>query len=387
MNHRLRTITLAALLASCAATEDDVTRAAQPVEEAQMAEDDTFVDPAFTPRVLVPVPPDLDGDGIPNVVEAAGCTSAIDPDTDDDGIDDGVERGTVAGFNFPANGADPCHRDIFVQEDFEERLSLAGVLESAKMGATLVAELERFYDRLPIANPDGTRGIHLHVLPGNVLPAGVNCANTGVGWVFPQDHFHRASLCLNNGGGYYGFGAIAGQRFRIVAPPVNPNPADDLVELRQYNWYWLFLHELGHNLGLLHGGDVNTNRVPHYTSLMNYLYDESFDGSPHTLQNAGVHYSDGRFMPFVRDEQFMSESGSFPGVSVANLHFLTVSPSPHPVAPCGGVACVDWNRDGAFGGAPSVDVTLDGTTQHSLHDFSDLDHIATHMGDGLPGRP
>ncbi len=387
MNRRLPTITLAALLASCAATERDVTSAAQAVEEAQMAEDDTFVDPAFAPRALLPIPLDLDGDGLSNAAELAGCTSPNDPDTDDDGLSDGVEKSVVAGFDFPAHGADPCHRDIFVQEDFEERLSLAGVLESAQMGAALVAALEHFYDDLAVTNPDGTHGIHLHVLPGNVLPAGVNCANTGVGWVFPQDHFHRASLCLNNGGGYYGFGAITGQRFRIVAPPVNQNPADDLVELRQHHWYWLFLHELGHNLGLRHGGDVNTNRVPHYTSLMNYLYDESFDGSPHTLQGAGVHYSDGRFMPFTFNEQFMSESGSFPGVSVANLHFLTVSPSPHLVSPCGGVACVDWNRSNTFGGAHPVDVTLDGITQPSLHDFSDLDHIATHMGDGLPGHP
>jgi hypothetical protein len=33
-----------------------------------------------------------------------------------------------------------------------------------------------------------------------------------------------------------------------------------------------FLHELGHNLGLLHGGADNTNWKPNYLSTMNYLF-------------------------------------------------------------------------------------------------------------------
>ena len=41
-----------------------------------------------------------------------------------------------------------------------------------------------------------------------------------------------------------------------------------------------FMHELGHNLGLLHGGFQNRNHKPNYVSLMNYRY--SF-----TLQEAG----------------------------------------------------------------------------------------------------
>jgi hypothetical protein len=32
------------------------------------------------------------------------------------------------------------------------------------------------------------------------------------------------------------------------------------------------MHELGHNLGLHHGGDVDDNGKPNYVSVMNYLY-------------------------------------------------------------------------------------------------------------------
>jgi len=35
------------------------------------------------------------------------------------------------------------------------------------------------------------------------------------------------------------------------------------------------MHELGHNLGLLHGGDESTNYKPNYISVMNYLYQLS----------------------------------------------------------------------------------------------------------------
>lgn len=34
----------------------------------------------------------------------------------------------------------------------------------------------------------------------------------------------------------------------------------------------IIMHELGHNLGLRHGGDENQNYKPNYTSVMNYLY-------------------------------------------------------------------------------------------------------------------
>ena len=32
------------------------------------------------------------------------------------------------------------------------------------------------------------------------------------------------------------------------------------------------MHELGHNLGLRHGGDDNVHRKPNYLSVMNYSF-------------------------------------------------------------------------------------------------------------------
>ncbi len=51
------------------------------------------------------------------------------------------------------------------------------------------------------------------------------------------------------------------------------------------------MHELGHNLGLLHGGDENNNYKPNYISIMNYLYQ--LDGLPTIGSDEGdrVYYS------------------------------------------------------------------------------------------------
>jgi predicted Zn-dependent protease len=35
------------------------------------------------------------------------------------------------------------------------------------------------------------------------------------------------------------------------------------------------MHEFGHNLGLRHGGNENTNRKPNYISIMSYNYHKT----------------------------------------------------------------------------------------------------------------
>jgi hypothetical protein len=48
------------------------------------------------------------------------------------------------------------------------------------------------------------------------------------------------------------------------------------------------MHELGHNLGLRHGGDVNDNYKPNYVSIMNYMYQ--IQGLPTIGNNEGDRY-------------------------------------------------------------------------------------------------
>jgi hypothetical protein len=48
------------------------------------------------------------------------------------------------------------------------------------------------------------------------------------------------------------------------------------------------MHEFGHNLGLYHGGDENTNYKPNYLSVMNYLHQ--LQGLPTIGDNEGDRY-------------------------------------------------------------------------------------------------
>lgn len=83
--------------------------------------------------------------------------------------------------------------------------------------------------------------------------------------------------------------AIWGHGLVPPAPPREPNPTgtaeipgnDFVVTLGSANHGFLsnqvlegrvFMHELGHNLGLRHGGGDNVNQKPNYLSVMNYSY-------------------------------------------------------------------------------------------------------------------
>src|SRR5438128_225063 len=48
------------------------------------------------------------------------------------------------------------------------------------------------------------------------------------------------------------------------------------------------MHELGHNLGLHHGGDEDTNYKPNYLSIMNYMYQ--LEGLPEIGMHEGDRY-------------------------------------------------------------------------------------------------
>ena len=67
-------------------------------------------------------------------------------------------------------------------------------------------------------------------------------------------------------------------------------PGDDLIVSLQCfgstsNVANTIMHELGHNLGLHHGGNVDANYKPNYNSVMNYRFQ--FPGRRHQLHGPG----------------------------------------------------------------------------------------------------
>ncbi|MCH5377112.1 MAG: NHL repeat-containing protein, partial [Planctomycetes bacterium] len=226
---------------------------------------------------------DDDGDGLPDLWEIEG----IDTDF----------NGTVE-LDLPALGALPRRRDIFLELDH-----MAG----RDALATAVADVVGAFADAPLQNPDNSTGVALHVenlsdqIPfedfillstdsgpvtdfGDIRTqffgspaqrAGANAdavlfakslvfhygvmANTACGTIDPNDPTACASILPNSGF------AFRGGNFVVLLRDERVREDQALV----------IMHELGHTLGLGHGGLDNLNCKPNYLSVMNYIFASS----------------------------------------------------------------------------------------------------------------
>lgn len=208
--------------------------------------------------------PDIDGDGISNIWEMKGY----------DGNLDGKPE-----IDYPGMGANPLKKDIFVEMDY-----MPGLLASEE-------ELDRIteiFANMPIRNPNGTTGINIHLDAGSARSAKYNL---GGGNEIPHQQLdstmekwheiRRANMDSERGPAFHymiwgdahdeygssGLGYIGGLGFVVtVGPRFWGKSATSDVRVAT------FVHELGHNLGLRHGGTEEVNYKPNYMSIMNYRY-------------------------------------------------------------------------------------------------------------------
>jgi conserved repeat domain len=234
-------------------------------------------------------------------------------DSDEDTLPDGWEtNGVKIGgvfIDLPAMGANPRHKDLFVHADW--MAANGGVTFKPK--ASALSKVIAVFRAAPVSNPDGASGINIHIDAG---PDSVMNPATGRHW----NSFSRAgevpfqfSILPNLGGDVYQWSdvdsikanrftnnrrgpvfhyALFANRFNFVsgAQPrsglsrTTPG-ADFVVTLgpavvgggTTQQQTGTFIHELGHNLGLKHGGDQDIpERKPNYLSLMNYRFQ--FEG-------------------------------------------------------------------------------------------------------------
>jgi len=126
-----------------------------------------------------------------------------------------------------------------------------------------------------------------------------------------------------------------------------------------------FMHELGHNFGLQHGGSDGINYKPNYLSVMNYA-DESKGGIPYaasqgSTQIAGfrLDYSE-RALPTLDENHLNENLGIQSGTT--DISFYSVHDAPFS---CGGTFAfvsvpttgpIDWNCDGTLESDVSVNL-------------------------------
>lgn len=212
-------------------------------------------------------------------------------DTDGDGLTDDVEARL---------GSSPRHKDIYVYIN-----SFIWNGKNLKPRGNFIQIVKSVFSTAPVTNPDGTNGINLHVEMGPVIRTNT-IISTWTEFDFFKDQYLPAAkrsthhYCLFVGeinvGGELSISGISrnGANFRQGA-------SDLMVALGHPGWWntptqalfkWTqagtFVHELGHNLGFMHGGGDHITYKPNHLSLMSYAYQT--DGIPITVPGQGLYY-------------------------------------------------------------------------------------------------
>lgn len=241
---------------------------------------------------------DTDGDGIPDDWENNGI-----PYTDGNGV---VQR-------IPLPGADPQRKDLFVEID---------LMSGQTLDLLVISKLEIAFDQAPVPNPNGRRdGIALHlVIDDQDLPFIGQWQVFGDDDAWPADfdnfrlnsfgsideRFHPdAEAMLEAKAKVYRYGVIASEHTPMmrngspywVSGVAEGIPSDNFVIFLDYvrvtsgansravNEAAVIMHELGHCLGLSHGGCDNENQgQTNQPSIMNYVYAAPFNWNATTWQ-------------------------------------------------------------------------------------------------------
>jgi hypothetical protein len=219
-------------------------------------------------------------------------------DEDADGIPDSAEvaGGRFAGLDLYAMGARTAQRDLFIEVDHMQSTNL-GILPQKEALDHLVTVF-------------AGRGIQVHFDVGTRFSASFDPAKYNLGQGSPELPF-SSSINLTRAAGeaagvyelksqYMNFARRAAFHYCVFGSTqllngaagnsgVAERPGNDLLvslggfnlntstvakrnQLINYQAATL-MHELGHNLGLRHGGNVDTNYKPNYLSVMNNLYE------------------------------------------------------------------------------------------------------------------
>jgi hypothetical protein len=151
------------------------------------------------------------------------------------------------------------------------------------------------------------------------------------------------------------------------------------------------MHELGHNLGLHHGGgpgipDLDVNYKPDYMSVMNYFYQ--FTGVPGGFTTNGLDYSHGTISTGLNESSLTDAAGLGSGSLLSSgavfgtRYFCPGSSTASIIANAS--LPINWgcNSSGPqpSGSTHASDINADGVLG-TLHDYNDWANISFNGGD------
>ncbi len=382
---------------------------------------------------ILAVPKDTDGDGLWDCWEdPARWTDGLPGiDFDGDGVRDVVlcvDSDLNGSFNVATECASLTVKDVFVEIDY--MTGDATHPQGHPPDLQALGNVQAAFANAPVDAPNGIR-VHFQVddaIPHATLTALVPCTSAASGVGPPTDAdfdtmkatWFGTAAERTNGNPNTPFAKRYGFRYMILthslvgtgASGCAELPGDDaVIALAGFgptdptNPYFqrgtsdeqagTIMHELGHNLGLRHGGGDNVNCKPNYYSVMSYSRQ-----LPDFLAPRPLDYSRGA-QPTL-DENALAESV---GVGdIANFPFINGSRTPYSTnttltmqiaqlgtfCTSGSGQCtnfgtgIDWNHDGAVSGTVISDVNKylaagcdgSGTTLVGYDDWQNLQYNA-----------
>jgi hypothetical protein len=224
-------------------------------------------------------------------------------DDDGDGIPDSAEQpgGTYGGLDLYAMGARTGRKDIFIEIDRMEgddpgliprRESLDKVVQAfAARGIRVVFDVGTQFSAA-FSPAQHNLGQGRNIVPyeacvefdRSVCSSNPSGRRTVHDWKQDQMDLRRRNifhyLLMGNSQKADGSGYGSSGRAELFGNDIiltmgssdySTRPGRDLNLLINYQAA-ILMHELGHNLGLEHGGDTSQNNKPNYWSVMNYMY-------------------------------------------------------------------------------------------------------------------
>ena len=289
----------------------------------------------------------------------------IDKDTDGDAIPDSWEKQPID-FNKDGNpdltlkDADPLKKDIYIEVDY---------MDGHKPDPTALADVETAFRSCPATVRNGPIKLHIEVDNTEVIPIAHEDA---IRWSrFDQIKDHSFGTTAEKVSGNAKWILLAkkytyhyclfanmietwdGAQWNVGSSGSAELYGNDfIVSLGAFTGgvgsrdeqAATFMHELGHNLGLQHGGGDSTNYKPNYLSIMNYLFQ--FDGDP--LRNRPLTYSSAKLATL--QESKLDETAGVLGANwdwTVHSGFVqrTTGPTYVPLAVPTAFA-IDWNNNG-----------------------------------------
>lgn len=324
-------------------------------------------------------PDDMDGDGLPDDWEENGY------DADGDGTID---------VDLPAMGARKDHKDIFVEMDY---------MPAQKPGRAELDRIVQIFRDGPVSNPDGNSGINLHLdggpgIGGNYDLGGGNEVgqqqHTGQNdvqalrqanfdskrstifrymvWADNQSLTPAGNVTCSSGLAW-GFST-----FEVTLGPAGGSCYDPNDAGYEDKKVGTFVHELGHTLGLQHGGMDEVNNKPNYLSVMNYSYQ--LDGVIREDNSRYFGYS--AVVPYPLDENSLHEPAGL-GASAAGWRAVYYCGNNVQTTAFSAKENVDWNCDGSYNVGVRTSVNNEpptGTRFETLRGQNDWERLVYRVG-------